>query len=192
MYWFIKADNEHKRFMIRTWINFLMARIGKNNQYDYVMLKLIKDLFPTKLVTESEPRNIPLNKVLPFDITHNLICPKCKIRFFDMTGKSKLVDIRKSVCPFCCYLFDGLDRSHWCMKSEDLKEHITVIEGMKKSMFEGWKPPPVDLYCDDNTGMHYKIGDGFKRMITHIDLGKEYVLAFVFHKESSTPSSRTS
>lgn len=186
----IKSDSEHKRFMIRTGMNYLMARIGKNNQYNYTEIKMLFD--SDELIKEPNSRSVPMNKILPFDITHNLVCPKCKVKFFDLVGKSTLVDIRKSMCPFCSHNFNGLDRSYWCTESENLDEHITGIEGIKKRMvIEGWVPPPVELYYDDKTELYYKIGDGFKRMISHIELGKESVLAFVFHKKSinSTPSS---
>ena len=145
-----------------------------------------------ELIKEDNPRSVSMNKILPFDITHNLVCPKpkCKVKFFDLVGKSELVDIRKSVCPLCKYVFDGLDRSFWCMVFEPpLDEYTLAIENMKKSMVEGWNPPPVELYYDDMTELYYKIGDGFKRMISHIELGRESISAFVFHKKSSTPSS---
>lgn len=175
---FIEVDNEHKRYQIRTLMNHLMGKIGKNNQFDYFELRSLND---RKELVVVGTRKVPVNKIVPFDMTHNLVCPYCKIKFFDLTGKAKVIDIRKSVCPFYKHTFNGLDRKHWSMKSENLEEHLRMIEAMKKSMKSGWKPPPVELYFDTKTGLYYKL-EGFKRMIANIELHKKSIDAIVFHK----------
>jgi len=179
---FVETDSEHKIYYLRTYINHLMAKIGRNNQFDYVWLKKLYD--SNKLAKQKKVRKVELSKVIPSDLTHNLICQKCKFKFFDFSGGFKKIDITKAICPSCRNVFNGLDRKYWSMKSEDVQAHFTGIEAIKRKMKKGWKPEPVELYYDKKTRLYYKL-HGFKRMIAHIELGKKYINAIV-SKETLT------
>ena len=155
-----------------------MAKIGKNNQFDYIWLKKLYD--SNKLVKEKGIQKIELDRIIPFDLTHNLVCPCCKYKFFDFSDGAKRVDIRKAICPSCKKTFNGLDRRYWSMKSEDIEAHLTGIETIKRRIINGWKPEPVELYYNKKTCLYYKL-HGFKRMIAHIELKKRYIDAVIYY-----------
>lgn len=176
---FITTDSEHQIYYLRTYFNHLLAKMGKNNQFDYIWLKRLYD--NNELAKEKGVRKVELSRIIPFDLTHNLICPKCKFKFFDFSGGRRKVDVRKAICPFCKNVFNCLNRKYWSMKSENIEAHFTGIEAIKRRMKTGWKPEPIELYYDKKTGLYYKL-HGFKRMIAHIELNRKYIDSILFSK----------